>query len=75
MYFTNRPSQILMFLQGFTQTKSIYFSKVLFFYSNTDFNAMPQRVPGNGPCCKNWDFSQLEEVGEVGKGVVLENPA
>lgn len=75
MYSTNRASQILMFLQGFTQTKSIYFSKVLFFYSNTDFDAMPQRVPGNSPCRKNWDFSQLEEVEEVGKGVVLENPA
>lgn len=60
-----------MFLQGFAQTKSIYFSKVPVFYSNTDFNAMLQKVPGNSPCCKNLDSIHLEEF-EV---VVLENPA
>lgn len=64
-----------MFLQGFTQTKSIYFSKVLFFHSKTDFSAMPQRVPGNCPRCTNWDFMKPEEAEEVGKGIVLENPA
>lgn len=62
MYFTNRPSQTVMFLQGFTQTKSIYFSKALLFYSNTGFNAVPQRVPGNSPYFKSFADYKLGET-------------
>lgn len=52
------------------QTKSWYFYKFLLrpnlffqstvlFYSNMDFNALPQRAPSNNPCCRILDFNQL----------------